>query len=145
MRTFTRVAAIAAAALLVLVFTGPRAEASEANELTYITFSAPVALPGVSLPAGTYQFKVTGMDYDIVQVFSRSGNELYATLITIPDVRNTPAPKTIVTFHEAPSTRPEAINTWFYPGRQTGRQFIYPKAWRQLFANGGQHTASRQG
>ncbi|MDE3154918.1 MAG: hypothetical protein KGN76_07425 [Acidobacteriota bacterium] len=145
MRTSLKIAGVAAAALLVLGLAAPRANADEANELTYITFSAPVALPGVSLPAGTYLFKTTGLDHDLVQVFSRSGNEIYATLITIPEVRDTPAPKTIVSFREGYPGAPEAINAWFYPGRETGRQFLYARSWRHLIATRGQHDSTRQG
>ncbi|HVB38760.1 MAG TPA: hypothetical protein VND92_09495 [Vicinamibacterales bacterium] len=145
MRTFMKAAGIAAAALLVLTVAAPRARADEANELTYITFSAPVSLPGVSLPAGTYQFRRTGTDDHIVQIFSRSGNEIYATLITIPEVRYAPAPRTIVTFHETPAGTPEAIKAWFYPGRQTGNEFLYARPWGQLFASRGHGTFARQG
>jgi len=43
------------AAILIGTFAVP-AQADECDKLTYLTFSAPVALPGVSLPAGTYRF-----------------------------------------------------------------------------------------
>ena len=36
----------------------PRLAAMPANQLTKVTFSGPVEIPGQVLPAGTYQFKI---------------------------------------------------------------------------------------
>jgi hypothetical protein len=34
----------------------------------------------------------------------------------------------VVTFTERPAGEPEALRAWFYPGRQWGEEFVYPKA-----------------
>jgi hypothetical protein len=36
--------------------------------------------------------------------------------------------KTVVTFRERPAGQPEALRAWFYPGRNWGEEFVYPKA-----------------
>jgi hypothetical protein len=36
--------------------------------------------------------------------------------------------KTVVTFRERPAGEPDAIRAWFYPGRNWGEEFVYPKA-----------------
>ena len=41
---------------------GSRAEAQTANYRTYFTFSAPVTLPGQTLPAGKYIFRLADPD-----------------------------------------------------------------------------------
>jgi hypothetical protein len=34
----------------------------------------------------------------------------------------------VVTFTERPAGEPEALRAWFYPGRNWGEEFVYPKA-----------------
>jgi hypothetical protein len=105
------------------------AKADEWNKKTILTFSAPVELPGVALPAGTYVFKLADSlgDRNIVQVFNKDESHLYATILAIPDYRVEPKDKTVITFEERPSGTPEAIRAWFYPGDNYGQEFVYPK------------------
>lgn len=107
----------------------PSALAGELDELTYFTFSAPVQIPGVALPAGTYMFKLadSGSHDQIVQVFSKDGSTLYATFFAMPDNVVTPTDKPVVTLEETPRGNPEAIKTWFYPGDTIGHEFVYPR------------------
>ena len=56
-------------ALTAFVATGVHAD--DYNKKTYITFSASVQLPGVTLPAGTYTFKLADPPADVGS--SRSG------------------------------------------------------------------------
>lgn len=106
------------------------ARADECDKLTYFTFSAPVALPGVTLPAGTYRFSHPdcGDTEHIVRVSSQDGSEVYATLLAIPDERATASDKPSVIFGERPVGAPEAITAWFYPGETIGDELLYPKA-----------------
>jgi hypothetical protein len=34
----------------------------------------------------------------------------------------------VITFRERPAGQPEALRAWFYPGRNWGDEFVYPKA-----------------
>jgi hypothetical protein len=107
----------------------PFAKADAWDKKTELTFSAPVELPGIVLAPGTYVFKLldSPSSRDIVQVFSKDGSKLYATILAIPDYRPTPASKTIVRFDERPTGTPEAIKEWFYPGDEYGQEFVYPR------------------
>jgi hypothetical protein len=112
------------------------AKADETNRKTVITFSGPVEIPGVHLqgygilPAGTYVFKILDSQSDrhIVQIFSKDELTVYATILAIPNYRLKATDKTVITFRERPAGEPEALRAWFYPGREWGEEFVYPKA-----------------
>ena len=114
----------------------PSARADEWNRKTVITFGAPVEIPGVHLagwgvlPAGTYVFKILDSQSDrhIVQIFSQDELTVYATILAIPNYRLKATDKTVITFSERPAGQPEALRAWFYPGRNWGEEFVYPKA-----------------
>jgi hypothetical protein len=114
----------------------PSARADDFNRKTVITFSGPVEIPGVHmvgwgvLPAGTYVFKIMDSQSDrhIVQIFSKDEKTVYATILAIPNYRLKPTDKTVITFRERPAGEPEALRAWFYPGRNWGEEFVYPKA-----------------
>ena len=112
------------------------ARADEWDKKTTITFSGPVEIPGVHLqgfgilPAGTYVFKVldSKSDRHIVQIFSKDELTIYATILAIPNLRLKATDKTVMTFRERPAGQPEALRAWFYPGKEWGEEFVYPKA-----------------
>jgi hypothetical protein len=122
-------------ALMGVVFS-PAASASEWNRKTTMRFSGPVEIPGVHLkgwavlPAGTYVFKIVDSNSDrhIVQIFNADETRIYATILAIPNYRLKATDKTVVTFRERPAGQPEALRAWFYPGRNWGEEFVYPKA-----------------
>jgi hypothetical protein len=122
-------------ALMGAVFS-PGAKADEWNRKTVMTFSGPVEIPGVHLkgwgvlPAGTYVFRILNSQSDrhIVQIFSEDEKTVYATILAIPNYRLRATDKTVVTFRERPAGEPEALRAWFYPGRNWGEEFVYPKA-----------------
>jgi hypothetical protein len=114
----------------------PSASADAWNRKTIIKFSGPVEIPGVHLagwgvlPAGTYVFKILDSQSDrhIVQIFSQDEKTVYATILAVPNYRLRATDKTVVTFRERPAGQPEALRAWFYPGRNFGEEFVYPKA-----------------
>jgi hypothetical protein len=122
-------------ALMGSVFS-PSAKADAWNRKTVMTFSAPVEIPGIHLkgwrvlPAGTYVFKIVDSQSDrhIVQIFNKDETQVYATVLAIPNYRLKATSKTVVTFRERPAGQPEALRAWFYPGRNWGEEFVYPKA-----------------
>jgi hypothetical protein len=99
------------------------------DQRTIFTFSGPVEVPGKTLDAGTYVFKVVDVagDRDIVQVSNKNESKVYGTFLTIPDYRMKPTGKTVLTFTERAAGAPEAVKVWFYPGQTYGHQFVYPK------------------
>src|SRR5438067_10945282 len=121
--------------LMAAVF-APSASADDWNRKTVISFSAPVEIPGVHLagwgvlPAGTYVFKILDSQSDrhIVQIFSQDELTVYATILAIPNFRLKATDKTVMTFRERPAGEPEALRAWFYPGKNWGEEFVYPKS-----------------
>src|SRR6266849_7914863 len=114
--------------------------ADEWNKETKLEFSAPVEVPGKVLSAGKYVFKIADSESDrnIVQIFSEDAHgdqQLVTTTMAIPDYREDTPEKTIIQFEERPSGSPEAIHSWFYPGDNTGWQFVYPKGERSQMSS----------
>ena len=99
------------------------------NKKTLLTFTQPVEIPGVTLPAGQYVFRLADSlaDRHIVQVFNADENHIYATILAMPHYRMRPADKTVVLFEERRADQPQAIHAWFYPGETYGQEFVYPK------------------
>jgi hypothetical protein len=112
------------------------AMADVANKKTKVTFSGPVQVPGATLPAGTYVFKLadSASNRNIVQVTNTRGNQLYATIMAIPDYRLNATSKTVMYFTERAKNSPVAIKSWFYPGDNYGNRFVYPKVKAQEIA-----------
>jgi hypothetical protein len=110
------------------LFFGLAAHADEADESTTITFSQPIQIPGRVLPAGTYVFKLASTDdLNAVQVFNADRTVLYANLQTIATDRPEPTDHTVVAFAEQGAGQPDVLLKWFYPGRETGKEFLYPQ------------------
>jgi hypothetical protein len=107
----------------------PAARAGEANQKTKLVFSQPVGVPGAVLPAGTYWFILEPYtaSRDIVQIFNEDQSTLCATLITVPTVLPQPPNETEIELAERPGQEPETLVKWYYPGRETGHEFLYPK------------------
>ena len=109
-----------------------RVNADAWDKKTIVTFSQPVEIPGVGaqvLPPGTYVFKLldSSSNRNIVQIFNKDQNHVYATILAIPNYRLRATDKTVMTFGERAAGTPEAIRAWFYPGANWGQEFVYPK------------------
>jgi len=92
-----------------------------------LTFSKPVALPGVVLPAGKYTFDVASPTaLDVVVVRSADNRRVFymGFTNTVERPRNMSASNPIA-FGEAPASEPRPISTWFEIGNSTGHQFLY--------------------
>ncbi len=108
----------------------PSVKADDWNKETRVTFSHPVEVPGgIILPAGTYVFKLmdSPSNRHIVQIFNKEKTHIYATILTISNFRLRATDKTVMTFGERAVGSPEAIRAWFYPGRNWGEEFVYPR------------------
>jgi len=129
-------------AALVLGATLATAQSPDTNNTTIVTFSAPVSLPGVTLPAGSYMFKLADsqVNRNIVQVFNKDRSKILATILAIPAERNEPADETVITFAESPANAAPAIRYWYYPGDKRGQEFAYPKKQAMEIANAA-HTS----
>jgi hypothetical protein len=124
---FTRIFSAAAVGAFLLGGLSQPVKANGWAHLEQLTFNAPIALPGVVLAAGTYNFEIPrdGASHSLVRISSKDGRRIYLTAFTL-DVRRpskTDAPK--VTFHEAARGVPPSVDTWYPAGDDSGKQFIY--------------------
>lgn len=122
---FTRWVTALSCALVGGVLIAASVGANDGRHMTYLTFSTPFQLPGVSLPAGTYIFERVDphMDADVIHVLSRNRSMVYAMMRTYRVERQAKGSR--VTFWETqPGTAP-AVRAWYPGGGASGHQFIY--------------------
>ena len=100
------------------------------DDRTYLTFSGPVSLPGVTLPAGRYIFRVPSRytASAVIQVLSGDRKTVYAMVQTAPAWRLVATGDPGVTFKERAADAPPAIEAFFQPLEHNGYEFLYPKA-----------------
>ena len=129
MRSFRFLAPLFALVVLIAV-AAPNARATDPqNWDSFLTFTAPVVIPGMVLTAGTYEFKL--VDFEnlgyLVEVRNAKGT-LLETVYGVPTYRSDISDKTVVTLKNRGSNEPEAVTAWFYPDRTDGVEFVYPKS-----------------
>jgi hypothetical protein len=125
-----------AVALLTCLMEGT-GSAQTFDKRTVFTFSGSVALPGVTLPAGQYLFRLADpTERKVVQVLSADGKTPYGMFFSLPAERFEPASTPEVQFMETAAGMPTAIKAWWYPGERTGYEFMYPKDQARRLAQG---------
>lgn len=127
MRHVKTFAAVACATLMFAA--AADAQTPTLRRTTHLTFSTPVELPGVTLPAGTYTFELaeSTSDRHILRVLDRDGQKLHTTILAIPVRRVNTTEETVVTFHELPAEATPAVRFWYYPNDIMGQELAYPK------------------
>ena len=126
-----------AVVLLACVMVTP-STAQPLDKRTLFTFSGPVSMPGVTLPAGKYLFRLANPDSgrNVVQVLNAEGTKPYGMFFAMRAERFEPASTPEVRFMETASGTPPAIKTWWYPGERSGYEFVYPKEQARRLAQG---------
>lgn len=138
MNTFNIRFRSAACAAALLAAIAAHASAQPHDKRTIFSFSGPVALPGVTLPAGQYLFRLAdpATSGKVVQVLSGDGRTPYGLFFTMAAERPDPASAPEVRFMETGAGMPSAIKTWWYPGERRGFELIYPKEQARRLAQG---------
>jgi hypothetical protein len=97
-----------------------------AGHSSKVTFSAPVALPGVTLSPGSYIFELAApiTRTDIVTVTNEQRSVVYYTGFTREIARPRGGSDTIRLSEPAPGSVP-LILEWFPNGDTTGHRFLY--------------------
>src|SRR5260221_209897 len=134
--------------LLAFAIILPAARADEYDQATQLTFNQSVQIPGRLLPAGTYWFVLADTSIanrNIIHIFNSDRSTLYATLTTIPAERAASSDRTAFTFAEREAMHPSAIVAWFYPGRKTGHEFVYPAQDERELASAKHQTVVARG
>jgi len=122
------------ASMFGLVFS-QKAQASEFDKKTIVTFSQPMEIPGRILPAGEYVIKRADRALpDVVRFTNADEDRIYATVFALPTYRSEPTSDVVIVTEERRANAPEAIKKWFYPGDIVGAEFVYPKSGPTLMA-----------
>jgi hypothetical protein len=129
------------AALSVGVVATARAQGPDLGLAVRFTFCQPVALPRVTLPAGSYMFRLVNpaSQRSVVRVADMNGKN-YGMFMTMPIERNQPPNDPEVRFLEAGGGTPNAIATYWYPGQRSGWEFIYPRSQAVALAKSSGHS-----
>ena len=132
----------AVCAAMVLTVAVAAAQGTLADRKTVVTFSGPVSVPGTTLPAGTYVFKIADSPANrhIVQIFDKDDVKLITTLLAVAAERNEAEGDPVVSFKETPADRPPAVRYWYYAGEKAGNEFLYPKAQAMMIAQASGET-----
>ena len=134
----TRIFGLACGVAVFVCLMAAPVSAQPFDKRTMFTFSGPVTLPGITLPAGQYLFRLADPNSSarVVQVLNADGTTPYGLFFTIPVERLEPASLPEVRFMETASGTPAAIRTWWYPGERRGYEFIFPKEQARRLAIG---------
>lgn len=132
MRFITRNAAIVVCCFMfALVFVAPAViHSDEWNLSTRFTVNHPFEVPGLVLQPDTryvIQLYDSPAERHVVQIFNGDQTKLLTTFMAVSDLRQEPADNTVFTFIETEPGYPLPMKEWFYPGRITGLEFIYPR------------------
>jgi hypothetical protein len=123
----TAVAVVFAGLLSVFV---PAAKSAEWDPRTTVTFSAPVEVPGMVLPAGTYVFQLEDNPgfLNVLRIYNQDATRLVTTVMTVNGYRERPSGKALFTLEERSGGTPQALHTFFEPGKNYGHVFVYDQS-----------------
>jgi|CXWL01.1.fsa_nt_gi hypothetical protein len=93
---------------------------------TVLTFSTPVALPGVSLGAGTYVFQFIGGVGRVIQVLGADRAMVYGTILPMTIDRTDARMNQMWIGEPLAGDSPRTIQGWFRAGEAIGYGFVFP-------------------
>lgn len=102
----------------------PTPEGSPSEHL--MSFSGPIEIPGVGLPAGSYLFRF--ITPSIVQVTSSDRSTVYGMFLTTPASRHDDRGDQEMTFETERNGTPARIQGWFFRDSLNGVAPVYPQA-----------------
>lgn len=128
MKRVTLIATALIFAVLAVLTTRVAAQDTNVQERSFITFSNTVELPGVTLPAGTYVFRLADTPTrNVVQVLSQDEKKVMGQWLFVQAERPQVTDDTVIMFKEKAENTMPAVQYWYYPGERIGKEFIYPK------------------
>jgi len=135
-------AGILAAALVVTAASAHlSAQGATIDKRTFLTFSAPVQVPGATLPAGTYVFRIVNPGAQTVwEVLDATERHVLAQFFFVRTAdrtiqeQNRAHGKPVVRFHETPHGVAPPMKVLYYPTDPAGHMFLYPRAQAEQIA-----------
>ena len=121
---------VTAMVLAVLAVLAGRVTAQQinTNDKTFMTFTAAVELPGVTLQPGTYVFRLADSPTrNVVQVLDEGEKNILGQWTFVQADRPRVTEETVVMFRETREGSTPAVQFWYFPGEKIGKEFIYPK------------------
>src|SRR5437867_3864884 len=121
---------VAGLMLVLFLLAPPAAQASETDRLTHFMVNQSFEVPGKVLQPNTrYVMKLHDLyqNRNVVQVFTDDEKQMLTQFLAINSERLEPVNKTTFMFIETQPGYPKPIREWFYPGRNIGLEFVYPK------------------
>jgi len=102
---------------------------TDTRDRTFLTFSGAVEMPGVTLPAGTYVFKLADTaSRNVVEVWDRDEKKMIGHWLFVQAERPNVSQDTVIMFKETAAGQTPAVHFWYYPCERIGKEFVYPKA-----------------
>jgi hypothetical protein len=126
-RTTLILGCLTLAALFVMPSTS---RGDEWNRATRFTVNQPFEVPRmVLLPNTPYVIRMadTQGSRNVVQILDGTESHLLTMFMAIPSQRSEATDDSLFTFYETQPGSPLPMHEWFYPGRITGLEFLYPK------------------
>jgi LPXTG-motif cell wall-anchored protein len=147
MKRVTLIATALVLAVVAVLTTKVWAQETNTHEITYLTFSNAVELPGVTLPAGTYTFRLADTpSRNVVQVLDRDQKNIMGQWLFVQAERPEVTGDTVIMFKESREGATPAVQYWYFPGEKIGKEFIYPKDQAQkIAARTGQRVRTEEG
>jgi LPXTG-motif cell wall-anchored protein len=147
MKRATLIATAVLLAVVAVLSTRVLAQNANTQDLTYLTFSNTVEMPGVTLPAGTYTFRLADTpSRNVVQVLDRDQKNVMGQWLFVQAQRPQATDDTVIMFKENREGATPAVQYWYYPGETIGKEFIYPKDQAEkIAARTGQKVRSEEG
>jgi hypothetical protein len=135
MKRVTLIATAVVLAVLAVLATRVAAQETNTSERTFLTFSSAVEMPGVTLPAGTYVFKLADTPTrNVVQVWDKDEKNMVGHWLFVQSERPQVSGDTVVMFKETREGATPAVQYWYFPGERIGKEFVYPKDQAQRIA-----------
>ena len=104
------------------------AQRIDTNDKTFMTFTAAVEMPGVTLQPGTYVFRLADSPTrNVVQVLDEGEKNILGQWNFVQAERPRVTEETVVMFKETREGATPAVQYWYFPGEKVGKEFIYPK------------------
>ena len=102
------------------------AQARTFDDRAVFSFPVPVSIPGATLPAGDYIFRLADPDSgrSVVQVLGLDGT-VHGMFFTQRTERPVAADTPQVSLGEAPVGETRSISSWWQAGELNGREFLY--------------------
>ncbi len=114
---------------MLAVLLSPALSADPVKKATKLAVYLPIEIPGTVLEPGNYVVKIPDpvTHADMVGFYNEDESQLIKLVRTIPKYRLEVTDKTAITFEERAAGAPDAIKSWFFPGDNWGKEFVYSK------------------